>query len=106
MERNPLVVVGVPRDGDGDPNAVLENWRRATETGLGCVIVDGDQDDQGVTASVSKAGGYVYVNTVAPEHRLQNYETESGAERVAATVNQFDRFYNCLLYTSPSPRDS
>ena len=94
MERNPLIVVGTPRDGEGDHTTVLDNWQRATETGLGCVIIDGDRDNEGVTASAAKAGAYVYVNTEDPENPFQNYETESGAERVAVTVNQFDRFYN------------
>ena len=94
MERNPLIVVGTPKDGEGDANTVLDNWRRATDTGLGCVIIDADETDVDVTAAVSKAGGYVYVNKKLPEDAFPNYRTESGAERVAASVNQFDRFYN------------
>ena len=100
MERNPLIVVGTPQDGEGDENTLLENWRRATETGLGCVIIDADEADSAVTAPAQKAGGYVYVNRVDPEYLVPNYKTDSGAERVAASVNKFDRFYNCLLYTS------
>lgn len=94
MERNPLIVVGTPQDGEGDENTLLENWRRATETGLGCVIIDADEADSAVTAPAQKAGGYVYVNRVDPEYLVPNYKTDSGAERVAASVNKFDRFYN------------
>lgn len=94
MERNPLIVVGTPKDGTGDKNTVLDNWHRATDTGLGCVIIDADESDSDVTAPVSSAGGYVYINRKPPEHAIPNYQTESGAERVAASVNQFDRFYN------------
>ena len=92
METNPLIVVGAPRNGDGDENTLLDNWRRAKETGLGCVIIDAE--DETATASAAKAGAYVYVNREEPEHLLPNYKTESGAERVAASVNRFDRFYN------------
>lgn len=94
MERNPLIVVGTPKDGEGDDKTVFDNWRRATDTGLGCVIIDADESDSDLTAPISKAGGYVYVNPEASDDSLSNYRTESGAERVAASVNQFDRFYN------------
>lgn len=92
METNPLIVVGAPRNGDGDENTLLDNWKRAKETGLGCVIIDAADDE--ATQPAAKAGAYVYVNREEPEHRVPNYQTESGAERVAASVNRFDRFYN------------
>lgn len=94
MERNPLIVVGIPRKGEGDENTVLDNWRRAVETGIGCVIVDSDVEDEALTRKVSSAGGYVYVPPKTPDYLIPNYQTESGAERVAVSVNQFDRFYN------------
>ncbi len=94
MERNPLIVVGTPRDGEADENALLENWQRAQDTGLGCVIIDAEDGNEASAVSAKKAGAYIYVNREEPEHRISNYHTESGAERVAASVNRFDRFYN------------
>ena len=94
MERNPLIVVGTPRNGEGDENTVLDNWRRAVDTGIGCVIIDGDVEDDRATAAAAKAGAYVFVNDEALETEIPNYQTESGAERVAASVNRFDRYYN------------
>lgn len=94
MEINPLIVVGTPKAGEGDEQTVLDNWRRASETGIGCVIVNSDGEDPVLTAPVKQAGGYIYVDPEPPEGLRPNYETESGAERVAASVNKFDRFYN------------
>ena len=42
MEINPIVVIGVPKDGDGDPDLIETNWRRAKESGIGCVIINND----------------------------------------------------------------
>ena len=95
METNPLIVVGAPREGEeGDQNTLMDNWRRASETGIGCVIIDADEDQAALTKKVRKAGGYVYVNPERTEEPHPNYKTDSGAERVAASVNTFDRFYN------------
>ena len=94
METNPLIVVGTPQDGQGDKDTLLENWRRASDTGLGCVIIDADEDHVALTGKAAKAGAYVYVNPEKSEQPHPNYKTESGAERVAASVNKFDRFYN------------
>lgn len=93
MECNPLIVVGTPRDGKGGGDVVLKNWQRAVATGIGSVIIDGDPDTT-TTEAAAKAGAYVYVGGDAEETVSSNYVTESGAERVAATVNRFDRFYN------------
>lgn len=94
MERNPLIVVGTPHESDGGRDLLLENWRRAVDTGLGCVIIDSDEDQFSITEKAAKAGAYVYVNPDRDDNLTSNYTTESGAERVAASVNKFDRFYN------------
>ena len=104
MEINPIIVIGVPRDGDGDPKAIKTNWQRAQESGIGCVIINDDMDTTAAKAA-KKAGAYIYVPDYVGEPPKSNYETDSGAERVARALATFDRFYNCLLYTSPSPRD-
>lgn len=93
MERNPLIVIGVPLDGEGDENTVFENWRQAVDMNIGNVIIDGDADPT-ITNKAASAGAYVYVGGLDPDNGLSNYRTESGVERVAATVNRFDRFYN------------
>ena len=93
MEINPIIVIGVPKDGDADPDAIETNWRRATETDIGCVIVNNDTNTDGVNKA-KKSGAYVYVPEYAGEQNLSNYETDSGAERVALALKEFDRFYN------------
>ena len=93
MEINPIIVIGVPKDGDADPDAIEKNWRRATETDLGVVIINNDTQTSGVNKA-EKAGAYVYVPSYASEQNLSNYETESGAERVARAFAESDRFYN------------
>ena len=95
MERNPLIVIGSGPHDEVDEQAVLENWRRATETGLGCVIIDSHGEGDAVAQSAMKAGAYVFISDdEGAEEALANYKTESGAERVARSVNRFDRFYN------------
>ena len=151
MEINPIIVIGVPREGEGDAEMVKTNWQRAVDSGIGCVIINDDMGNK-AAKDAKKAGAYVYVPGYAGEVSGSNYETESGAERVAKSLAEFDRFYNhdivvnvharlpemaadaikavmypladpyvkistfvvpisdeeakdCLLYTSPSPRD-
>lgn len=91
MERNPLIVIPAGFFEDGE-ESVVEAWRRAVEADIGNVIVD-CQDDA-VAKAVSSLGGYVYREGGLPDDADSNYRTPSGAERVAATVNKFDRFYN------------
>ncbi len=92
MEINPIIVIGVPKDGEGDPDLIETNWRRATESGIGCVIINNDTDTS-AAARAKKSGAYVYVPDYAGEQSLTNYETDSGAERVARSLAKFDRFY-------------
>lgn len=91
MERNPLIVIpaGIFEGGE---ESVIEAWRRAVEAGIGNVIVD--CEDDAVAEAVGKAGAYIYRKGGEPDDTARNYRTSSGAERVAATVNKFDRFYN------------
>lgn len=91
MERNPLIVIpaGIFED---DEESVVEAWRRAIEAGIGNVIID--CEDDAVTKLASRAGAYIYREGGEPDDTARNYRTSSGAERVAATVNKFDRFYN------------
>lgn len=93
MERNPLIVIGVPQDGAGDENAVLEIWRQTVEMEIGTVIIDSPIGDPAADRA-AQAGAYVYRTAATPAGDRSNYQTESGAERVAATINKFDRFYN------------
>ena len=93
MEINPIIVIGVPKDGDADPDVIETNWRRATATDIGCVIVNNDTNTDGVNQA-KKSGAYIYVPEYAGEKNLSNYETDSGAERVALALKEFDRFYN------------
>ena len=100
-ERNPLIVIpsqidenGIPKkqllDIQGKP-LIVHSWNRAIEAGCGNVIVDCVDDE--IANAVGDAGAYIY--RTDPDHHLKshNYRTESGADRVAATVNKFDRFY-------------
>ena len=87
MEINPIIVIGVPREGEGDAEMVKTNWQRAVDSGIGCVIINDDMGNK-AAKDAKKAGAYVYVPGYAGEVSGSNYETES-----------------CLLYTSPSPRD-
>ena len=93
MEINPIIVIGVPRDGDGDPKAIKTNWQRAQESGIGCVIINDDMDTTAAKAA-KKAGAYIYVPDYVGEPPKSNYETDSGSERVARALATFDRFYN------------
>jgi len=88
MERNPLIVIPAGTD---DTTTTLATWRRASAAGIGCVIVDCDDDE--MAEAMAGAGAYV-CRGEAGEDDGANYRTPSGAERVAATVNRFDRFYN------------
>lgn len=101
MERNPLIVIQFREDGKDGPRrsladrsgvpVIVQSWRRAMEAGLGCVIVD--TTDPVAGELMVQAGAYVFAS--APDDSdSHNYRTPSGAERLAAAVNKFDRFYN------------
>src|SRR3546814_3743781 len=92
MERNPLIVIGVPHDDVGDENTVLEIWRQAVEMEIGTVIIDSSADATATAADkAAQAGAYVYRAPAGSIGEGSNYRTESGAERVEATINLLDR---------------
>jgi 3-deoxy-manno-octulosonate cytidylyltransferase (CMP-KDO synthetase) len=98
---NPLIVVaselGIGRSrtkqrpGLHEELPIVRAYRRVTDSGIGSVIVDSTEDGQ---ADAAKAAGAYTVRTDMSEFgRTHNYRSKSGAERIAATVNKFDRFY-------------
>jgi CMP-2-keto-3-deoxyoctulosonic acid synthetase len=99
---NPLIVVASEL-GIGHPSArsrseaerrssLVRAYRRVRTSELGSVIVD-SIDDGGAEAAAAE-GAYT-VRTDPDEYgRTHNYRSNSGAERIAATVNRFDRFYS------------
>jgi 3-deoxy-manno-octulosonate cytidylyltransferase (CMP-KDO synthetase) len=99
---NPLIVVaselGIGRAmaksrSDAERQSTLvRTYRRVTSSELGSVIVD-SIDEEGAAAAA--ADGAYTVRTDPNEFgRTHNYRSNSGAERIAATVNRFDRFYS------------
>jgi 3-deoxy-manno-octulosonate cytidylyltransferase (CMP-KDO synthetase) len=98
---NPLIVVAselglggqAPRkkaDAGGEAQIVTA-YRRVKESYLGSVIVDSVNDDEADAAKAS--GAYTVRTDLAEFGRTHNYRSNSGAERIAATVNRFDRYY-------------
>ena len=101
MILNPLVVIPSQVDDNGTPRKqladihgapmVVHSYRRAAEAGIGSIIVDCVDDE--VTDAVGEEGAYVYRSDPSQLSKTHNYKTESGADRVAETVNRFDRFH-------------
>ncbi len=101
MILNPLIIIPSQLNEDGEPrrqlrdvngaSMVVQSYRRVKESQIGSVIVDCIGDE--IAEELGSEGAYT-VRT-DPEDLLKNhnYRTESGAERIAATVNRFDRFY-------------
>ncbi|MDP7423868.1 MAG: hypothetical protein QF394_00430 [Rhodospirillales bacterium] len=101
MILNPLIVIPSQLDEYGEPkrqladingqSMVVQSYKRVKQAGIGSIIVDCVDDS--VAETLGEAGAYT-VKTDPEEHlKNHNYKTESGAERIAATVNRFDRFY-------------
>jgi len=98
---NPLIVVaselGIrqstarPKAGAGGVASIVHAYRRVIDSGIGSVIVDSVDDLEAVAAAA--AGAYTVRTDLAAFGRDHNYRSNSGAERIAATVNRFDRFY-------------
>lgn len=98
---NPLIVVaselGIgstaarPRTEAERQSSLVGAYRRVASSGLGSVIVD-SLDEAGAEA-VAKEGAYTVRTDPLEFGRTHNYRSNSGAERIAATVNRFDRFY-------------
>ena len=106
MILNPLIIIPSQLNEKDGPNngkplrqlrdvngasMVVQSYRRVKESQIGSVIVDCLGDE--IAEELGREGAYT-VRT-DPEELLKNhnYRTESGAERLAATVNRFDRFY-------------
>jgi len=97
---NPLIVVASelglrlngkkPRQESGEP-PVVRAFRRVAESGIGSVIVD--STSQGDVEAAAAAGAHTVSTDLSEFDRTHNYRSQSGAERIAATVNRFDRFY-------------
>ncbi|MBM3342288.1 MAG: hypothetical protein FJY56_09280 [Betaproteobacteria bacterium] len=98
MERNPLVVISVPDDGTrGEKLAaryerVLDTWQGAISSRIGSIVVDCDAPV--LKEKFDKLGAYFLKGVESEDDIRHNYQTASGAERVARIVNKFDRFYN------------
>jgi 3-deoxy-manno-octulosonate cytidylyltransferase (CMP-KDO synthetase) len=99
---NPLIVVASelglsrpsskPQFGDDkDEKQIVRSFHRVRDSGIGSVIVDSVNDED--AAAVGAAGAYTVRTDLAEFGRTHNYRSNSGAERIAATVNKFDRFY-------------
>ncbi len=98
MERNPLVVISVPDDGSrGERLAaryecILRTWDSAITSRIGSIVVDCDAP--ALKEKFGSLGAYFLRNVADEDDVRHNYQTASGAERVARIVNKFDRFYN------------
>jgi 3-deoxy-manno-octulosonate cytidylyltransferase (CMP-KDO synthetase) len=98
---NPLIVVAselgisrapaAPHSKAAGERQIVRAFNRVNESGIGSVIVDSVNDEE---AAAAVAGGAYTVRTDLAEFgRTHNYRSNSGAERIAATVNRFDRYY-------------
>lgn len=97
---NPLIVVaselGLRLNGSKPRQETRERqlvraFKRVAESGIGSVIVD-TVNDADADAAVA-AGAHTVRTDLGEFDRTHNYRSQSGAERIAATVNRFDRFY-------------
>ncbi len=99
---NPLIVVaselGIgrptdkPRSGAERQSALVSAYRHVRSSELGSVIVDSVADADAEMAAAE--GAYTVRTDLGEIDRRHNYRSDSGAERIAATVNRFDRFYS------------
>jgi len=98
---NPLIVVASELGISRSPTAtrsesngaeqIVRAYRRVNESGIGSVIVD-SVDDAEAAAAIAD-GAYTVRTDLSEFGRTHNYRSASGAERIAATVNRFDRYY-------------
>jgi 3-deoxy-manno-octulosonate cytidylyltransferase (CMP-KDO synthetase) len=101
MILNPLIVIpsqlnefGEPKKQLADVNGqsmVVHSYKRVKQAGIGSIIVDCVDDS--VAEALGEAGAYTVKTNPEDLPKNHNYKTESGAERIQATVNRFDRFY-------------
>lgn len=98
---NPLIVVAselgisrspsTPRFEKNDHSQIVSAYRRVNDSGIGSVIVDSVNDEEAAAALAD--GAYTVRTDLSEFGRTHNYRSASGAERIAATVNRFDRYY-------------
>ena len=94
---NPLIVVasqlGISQEVSKTHNSdqLKQAYQKVSDSGIGSVIVDGVSDDQ--VEDMKKTGAYAVKTDLETFGKDHNYRSNSGAERIAATVNRFDRFY-------------
>ena len=98
---NPLIIVASElgiRDLSTEPpkpkeqvKAIVSAFKKVGNAGIGSVIVDGVTDDQ--ISELKANGAYALKTDMSEFGKDHNYRSKSGAERIAATVNKFDRYY-------------
>ena len=94
---NPLIVVasqlGISHEVANRDNSdqLKKAYQKVSDSGIGSVIVDSVSDDQ--VEDLKKIGAYAVKTDLEAFSKDHNYRSNSGAERIAATVNRFDRFY-------------
>ena len=98
---NPLIIIpsqlnelGEPKRQLADVNGhsmVVQSYKQIKQAGIGSIIVDCIDDN--VAEVLEDAGAYTVKTNPEDLPKTHNYKTESGAERIQATVNRFDRFY-------------
>lgn len=98
---NPLIIVASElgiRDLSTEPpkpkeqvKAIVTAFKKVGDAGIGSVIVDGVTDDQ--ISELQANGAYTMKTDMSEFGKDHNYRSKSGAERIAATVNKFDRYY-------------
>ena len=98
---NPLIIVASElgiRDLSSEPpkpkeqvKAMVTAFRKVNDSGIGSVIVDGVSDEQ--VTELAGNGAYTVKTDMSEFGKDHNYRSKSGAERIAATVNKFDRYY-------------
>jgi 3-deoxy-manno-octulosonate cytidylyltransferase (CMP-KDO synthetase) len=101
MILNPLIVIPSQLNELGEPKKqladvhgkpmVVQSYKRVKQAGIGSIIVDCIDDS--VAEALGDAGAYTVKTNPEDLPKNHNYKTESGAERIQATVNRFDRFY-------------
>ena len=69
----------------------MRAFRRVNQSGIGSVIVDSVNDEEAAAATAD--GAYTVRTDLGEFGRTHNYRSASGAERIQATVNRFDRYY-------------
>ena len=105
---NPLIVVaselGIgrpmakPRSDVERQSALVRAYRHVRSSELGSVIVDSVADADAAAAAAE--GAYTVRTDLGEVDRTHNYRSDSGAERIAATVNRFDRYYTHDIVTA------